>query len=507
MRKSDFKHPTHRRWLDRERLLLESLTPVLRLSIFVRLFKYPPRAVLTSFFLVIMAGTALLMLPLSAVNGEGIGFVDSFFLSTSAACVTGLSVLDISSQLTLFGQLVILTLIQIGGLGIMTLSTFFIFMLSGRIGFTQREVLIDTFSQDPIKEMAHLLRTIVLVTFTIETVGAIILTIRFNSDYPLAQAVYYGVFHSVSAFCNAGFSLFNDSFVAYRGDWVINLVLITLITLGGFGFLVIMDIFTQRRYLQQSSAGWRGWRGRFGWLRARSWRRYWYKLTLHTRVVFLVSSLLVLVGTVLFFGMEYMNSLQGLPLGEKFLASLFQSVTARTAGFNTLEIGQMTNAALMIFLVLMFIGASPGSCGGGIKTTTFAVLMSSVFARFRFRTDVNLLQRRIPEETVSRATTVISFSVMAVVLFSIILMVSEVPRIPHQETRGLFMDYVFEVFSAFATVGLSVGVTSTLSVIGKLAITILMFVGRLGPLTVALAMHGRQNPPQYKYMQSNLLVG
>lgn len=425
------------------------------------------------------------MLPQATV--ESLSFFDALFTATSATCVTGLIVVDTAGHFTLFGECVILALIQIGGLGIMTLSTFFIYLVAGRLGYTEREILQDTLSQHPMADFARLLRLVLIVTLVIELLGCGLLTLRFLRDFTLEHAFYLGLFHSVSAFCNAGFSLFSTSFEAYRSDVGINLVICTLIILGGLGFVVLFDIFKTRG--------------------ARNPRSFFYALSFHSRLVLSVTALLIVAGTVTFFVLETNNSLDQLSFAEKLLASFFQSVTTRTAGFNTVRIGVLSDATLLFIILFMFIGASPGSCGGGIKTSTFAVIAASVWARFKTKEDVNIYYRRIPENIVSRAISVVFFFSVILMLFTMLILISETPNLSHAESDGQFMGYLFEVVSAAGTVGLSTGLTSTLSDMGKVLITVLMFIGRLGPLTVALAVRGKKSERPLRYVQENVLVG
>lgn len=448
--------------------------------------QHPPRIILSSFAVIILFGTILLSLPQASAAGTSLPLVDALFTATSATCVTGLIVVDTGGAFSTFGQLVILILIQIGGLGIMTFSTFFVYIISGRLAFSEREILIDTLSQNPAVELIRLLKIVFLFTIVIETMGWIILTLRFLSDYSLSEAIYQGLFHAVSAFCNAGFSLFPGSFVRYVADPVINLVLVTLITLGGLGFMVIYDIYKNRKHILKMD---------------------FFNLSLHSRVVLLSSALLVLAGSVVFLGLEFSNSLVHLPFPEKILASFFHSVTTRTAGFNTLSVEQFTNSTLFLIIILMFIGASPGSCGGGIKTTTMMLLMLSLFARFRSRDKVSLFYRRIPDATLSRMISVIFFSAAIVIFFTFVLLISETLPLPHTQTRGRFLEIFFEVVSAFGTVGLSTGITAGLTSAGKIVITLLMFIGRLGPLTIALAIGGKIVSPDFKYMQEDVMIG
>lgn len=451
----------------------------------LHLLLHPARIVLASFFLVIIFGTFLLMLPQATV-ARSLSFVDALFTATSATCVTGLIVVDTGAAFTQFGQIVILVLIQIGGLGIMTFSTFFVYLIAGRLSLTEREILQDTLSQHPMADLARLLKLVLFFTLAIEAIGAGLLALRFIEFYPISKAIYYGIFHSISAFCNAGFALFATSFESYRDDILVNSVLSGLIILGGLGFVVLFDLFKNRRELGA---------------------QFFIKLSFHSRIVLFVTAILILSGHIIFFVLEYGNSLENVPFSGKILASFFQSVTSRTAGFNTLKTNELSNATLFFLMILMFIGASPGSCGGGIKTSTFAVLVSSVVARLHLQEEVNIFYRRIPGSIVSRAISVAFFSTLIVVIFTMLILVAEIPEVSHLETRGKFLEYMFEVASAFGTVGLSTGVTSELTRLGKILITLLMFIGRLGPLTVALAVQGREERPRFKYVQDSVLVG
>lgn len=450
------------------------------------LYQHPPRLVFFSFLTVIIIGTILLSLPAAVEGTEPLSIIDALFTSTSATCVTGLIVVDTGTQFSTFGELVILLQIQVGGLGIMTLSTFFIFLISGRLSFTNKEVLVDTLSQSPYAELNRLLKVVFLFTIVIELAGAIILTLGFLNDFSLPEAAYLGVFHSISAFCNAGFSLFSNSFMDYQSDVIINITVMILIILGGLGFIVIMDIYNNRLFFLGKKKS---------------------QFSFHSKIVVRTTGYLLLTGFVLYFLLEYSNGLKGLSIEGKIFTSIFQSVTTRTAGFNTVAIENLTTVTLFIFILLMFIGASPGSCGGGIKTTTFAIILHSIFHRFRMREDVNILKRRIPQSTVSRIISIVFFSVLIVVVFTILLLILELPQLPHTEKEGLFIDILFEVVSAFGTVGLSTGITSELSNAGKILITILMFIGRLGPLTIALAVNAKRKAPKYKYVQEDVMVG
>jgi len=396
-----------------------------------------------------------------------------------------LTVVDTGSKFTYWGQIIILLLIQAGGLGIMTFSTFFILLIFGNFSILDRELIQQTLTQKPIRNITSFLKMIVGVTLILEALGAILLAWRFSNCMPLNKALYYGAFHSISAFCNAGFSLFTNSFEDFNTDYVINIVLIILIISGGLGFVILLD-------LKQKLKGKKG--------KERS------DLSFHTKLVLNTTVVLIFVGALLFFLFEMKNGLNDLPLDVKILASFFQSITTRTAGFNTINISVLSNSTLFFMIILMFIGASPGSCGGGIKTSTFGILIAFLVAKFQNRQDVNIYHRRVPEEIISRTISIIIFSIIVILFFTLILLKSELGELSHQHSRGLFLEILFEVNSAFGTVGLSTGITSTLSSLGKVILSIVMFIGRLGPLTVALAIGARQ-AYKYKYPKENFLVG
>ncbi len=442
------------------------------------------RILIASFLIIILIGTAVLSLP-QAVHGEKLSFVDALFTATSATCVTGLIVVDTGQKFTHLGQIAILIMIQLGGLGIMTFSTFFIFLLIGKFTLSERTIIQDTIAQSPIKNIASLLKTIFFFTAIIEIVGGTLLAFIFSQDMGINKAIYFGVFHSVSAFCNAGFSLFSNSFIDYQDKVSVNLILIALIVLGGLGFLVLHE-------LKQKFIRWK--------------QNKTVHISFHSRLVLFISFFLIISGTIIFFLLEFHNTLQDKSVMGKFFISLFQSVTCRTAGFNTIDISILTNSTLFFMIILMFIGASPGSCGGGIKTTTAGVLWAMLRARFKNQQDVNVFYRRLPEDTVSRAISITFFSGVIVIVATILLMITEQGSISHQASRGMFLETLFEVVSAFGTVGLSTGITSTLSAAGKVILVFAMFIGRLGPLTIALAI-GQKQIPSFKYAQEKLLIG
>lgn len=433
----------------------------------------------------ITLGGILLSLPISA-KGTAVPFLDALFMSTSAMCVTGLAVIDISAKLTTFGQLVILALIQLGGLGIMTFSTVFLLMLGKNISFRERSVMQDMFSFSG-NEIESVVKYIFFFTLLIEGIGAVALTARWWGDFPPATAIYYGIFHSISAFCNAGLSLFSDSLVSFRGDWVINITFMLLIIFGGLGFIILREVKVA--------------------LIPKIMRKRGPSLSLHSKMAVVVTLVILVAGTLMFLVLEGNNTLAGLPLETRILASMFQSVTPRTAGFNTLNFADMANATLLGTIILMFIGASPGSTGGGVKTTTFGVLIGLVMARSQAREDVSMFKRTISEETVSRAIAIVFASFTLVVVVTFMLMITEGNTIQTMVGRGLFIEGLFEVVSAFGTVGLSMGITTALSTMGKVLIIMVMFIGRLGPLTIAVAISKKEAKGDFRYAEENIMVG
>ncbi|MCE5269898.1 hypothetical protein LLH00_01280 [bacterium] len=417
-----------------------------------------------SFFFTIAAGSVLLWLPWS-VKGEGIHYIDALFTATSAVCVTGLSTVDTGTTFTLFGKLVLLGLIQVGGLGIMTFSVL-MFLTVGRLPALRDRWLVENmYSQEGRIQVLNLVRTIFAFTFIAEALGAVGLFVGwFRSGMPLAKALWYGVFHSVSAFCNAGFAFFPNNFENYVGDWWINLSTCSLIISGGIGFSVLYELFD--RYI----------------LRCRR------RLSLHTRLVLYTTLFLLAVGALGFYVLEVDNTLLGMGPDKCFMASLFQSTTARTAGFNTIRISALSNGTLLIIILLMFIGASPGSCGGGVRTTSLALLVIFFVNRVKGSLRTNIFGRTVPEETIGKVVMVILLGVLAVVGITLLLLLTQGQQILYPRHRDLFLGYLFECVSALGTVGLSMGVTSSLNHLGKLLIVALMFVGRVGLVTLAYGM-------------------
>ncbi len=443
----------------------------------------PHQVLILSFLVLISLGTFLLSLPIST-KGPGLSFIDALFTATSASCVTGLIVVDTGSRFSSFGRWVILFLIQLGGLGIMTYSTFFILFFTKKLSFKGREIIQQTISSTPYSDIGKLLRSILVFTISIEALGALMLSLRLWSQFPVKKSFYLGIFHSISAFCNAGFSPFSTSLISYRSDPVINLMMAFLIIVGGLGFMALLDI---KKFLL--------------W-KEKEKRRM---LTLHTKIVLVSTAILIGGGMILILLLESGQSLRGFSFPVKLLSSFFQAVTPRTAGFNTVNIGSLANPTILLLMILMFIGASPGSCGGGIKTSTFSVLIALFSARLRGRERVHLFKRTLPQETSARSISILVSSVLVIFLFSLALMA--VTKGGGGGERSLFPQVLFEVVSAFGTVGLSMGLTSHLSILGKVLIVMVMFIGRLGPLTVAMAVGESKEGLRYKYPEENVMVG
>jgi trk system potassium uptake protein TrkH len=425
----------------------------------------------------------LLIFPISS-TGKSLEIIDAFFTAVSASCVTGLVVVDTGTALSKFGQMVVLLLIQIGGLGIMTISTLFLLIAGKRPSFTGQLIVQDTFTRGTEKGVPSIIREVVFFTLVIEAVGAAILFIRFFAEKDVMEAVYFSIFHSISAFCNAGFALFPDSFIAYRNDWVLNLTIGFLIIAGGLGFLVLSELKRNAHFKS----------------------RIWFHLSLHSKLVLSVSGLLIIFGTFVFAIMEWHNTLASLSVTGRFLSAFFQSVTARTAGFNSIPIGNLANETLFFLVILMFIGASPGSCGGGIKTTTFASLVVLALSRFRGGNHPQVFNRTISNASIAKAISVVLISTTLIILAAMVILMSELGEIPHPMSRGKFLELLFEIVSAFGTVGLSTGITPELSHAGKFILSLVMFTGRLGPLIIAVAF-SRNRAALYHYAEEGVMIG
>ncbi len=434
----------------------------------------PLQLFVLSFAFITIGGALLLMMPRATVGYQSMPFLDALFTSTSAVCVTGLTVTDTATYFTLLGKIIIILLIQIGGLGLMTFTSFFSIFFLKKLTIREQFMMGQVLSYESVGNISKLIRSIITLTFTIEFLGAAALYIRWHNE-PGVHPFFDSVFHSISAFCNAGFSTFTTNLANYKGDLTVNLVVSLLIILGGLGFVVLVDLFRPRESQQ---------------------RRMW---SLQTKMVLAVSSILVIAGTVFIYIGEMNRSFKMLQPEEKILAAFFQSVSTRTAGFNTVDIGAFSFSVLIFVIILMYIGASPGSTGGGIKTTTAGLLYSAGISSLKQEQDIVFFKRTIPYTIVYRALALVMVSAVFLgIMFMILVNYDNKPAVK----------LLFELVSAFGTVGLSTGITSSLTVIGKVVIIITMFVGRLGPVTLALALSRSKSKPDIQYPEeSGIMVG
>lgn len=442
--------------------------------LFDRLRTQPAILLSSSFAVAIGVGAALLSLPISTTQGQ-IFFLDALFTATSAVCVTGLIVKDTGTFFSPFGQGVILALIQLGGLGIMTMSTSLALIIGKRLSIRERLFMQSVIEENDYQEFARIVRNIFRMTFICEGIGALILAARWYFNFgTVGKALYFGVFHSVSAFCNAGFALFSDSFESFPTDPVVNLTVTALIIMGGLGFAVIHGLYYYQKMPQPR------------------------RMSLHLKMTLSVTLILLVGGTIFIFLSEYSYALLNRPLTEKLWISWFQSVTLRTAGFDTLPTASFSSATVFLMMVFMFIGASPGSTGGGIKTTTVGVLFFTVRSMIMGRDNVEGFERSIPWDIVRKSIS-ITFIAGGLVTLGVVAL-SLVQPFSLKEA-------LFEVTSAFGTVGLSLGITQQLSSLGKLVITLLMYVGRIGPLTVAFLIGTQRVTRGYDLPMGKIVVG
>lgn len=426
------------------------------------------------FLILILLGTILLSLPISSTSGEGTNILDAAFTSTSAVCVTGLVTLDTSTHWSLFGQTVIMTLIEIGGLGFMSFTTFIAILLRKKITLRERLVMKEAMNTFNIQGLVKMVQYVFGFTFGVQFFGALLLSTQFVPQYGLAKGIFYSIFHSVSAFCNAGFDLFGTSLTTYYNNSVVILVISAIIIIGGIGFTVWMEMYEYKGLK---------------------------KLSVHSKLVLLVTAVLLLGGTILMFIFEFRNPETLGPMGfkDKALNSFFASVTTRTAGFNSISIDGMSTAGNFLTIILMFIGGSPGSTAGGLKTATFGIIILTVISVIRGREDTEVFGRRFSKDLVYKAFSLFFIGMGLVITVTMLL--------SYTETGATFMDLLYETTSAFGTVGLTTGLTSKLSDIGKILIMFMMYFGRVGPLTVALAMTRNKKKSGYKYPEAKILIG
>jgi trk system potassium uptake protein len=436
----------------------------------------PGATISISFFVFIGIGAILLMLPVATVDREGTSLVDAIFTSTSAICVTGLIVQDTSVYFSRFGHIVILTLIQIGGLGIMTSYAFFSIAVGKRLLISQ-QVAMKGVLHIEYGEIKKTILFIVISTFIIEAIGAVVLAIHWSGE-PFSDYVFYSIFHSISAFCNAGFSLFSNSLINYSGDVVVNVTIGLLIVSGGLGFIVLSNLFGFNPFFSKKEKK--------------------SRVNLHTKIVLTMTGILIILGAILFYTFEYKNTLDLFSIKDKVFVSFFQSITTRTAGFSTVDISSLTTSTFLCFIFFMFVGGSSGSTAGGIKTGTLFIIIAVVYNMFRGREEVEVFERTINRRNVQKAISVTTMSILTIMLFSMALLYTE---------KASFDVVIFEVFSAFGTVGLSAGLTPDLTNIGKILITILIFMGRIGPLTLALILGREIAERKIRFPEERIIIG
>lgn len=429
------------------------------------------------FFCVIITGTLLLMLPFASRDGQSEPFLNCLFTATSASCVTGLVVADTWSQWSLFGQLVILTMIQIGGLGFITVGVFISIVLRRKIGLKERGLMMESVNTLQIGGVVRLAKKIIIGTCIFEGTGAVLLAIRFIPQFGFFRGLFYGIFHSISAFCNAGFDLMGgqtpySSFVAYYDDWLVNFVIMSLIIIGGIGFIVWDDLSRNKLHFR--------------------------KYMLQTKIVLVTTAILVFGGGLLFYLLERNHLLVGMNTSGKILTSLFSSVTARTAGFNTTDTAALTDGSKLLTIILMFIGGSPGSTAGGIKTTTLVVLLLCVHSNIKQTYGINIFGRRLENDAVKRAGTILTINLLLAVTASLAIMAIQ--------PLG-FSDILFETFSAIGTVGMTTGITRALHPVSRCIIILLMYCGRIGSLSFALAFVQSKRKPHIQQPAEAINIG
>ncbi len=436
----------------------------------------PARIIVSSFVLIIFTGACLLNLPIASNDGNSIGFLDAFFTATSATCVTGLVVADTLTQWTLFGQIVILTMIQIGALGIVTLATFFSVLLGKKISMKEKILAQESISDYSFSDVVKMIKSVITITACVELIGVILLSTRFIPQFG-PRGIYLAVFHAISAFCNAGFDLMGNyqSLTQFNSDPVVMYTITLLVVTGGLGFIVWKDLAEYRK------------------------TRILY---LHTKLVLIISASLIVFGSVFFFISEYSNpfTMEPLTFWGKLNAAIFQSVTCRTAGFNTLALNQMDEISKIVTILLMFIGAAPGSTGGGIKVTTFGILVMAILSNILGNEDTIVLKRRVSQVVVNKALAIVGLSMVLIFIMTTIIVSVE---------KAAFINVLYEITSAFGTVGLTTGLTQHLHSISKILLIFTMFLGRVGPLSFAVAIAMRENKKLQNavYPEGKIMVG
>ncbi|WP_294186534.1 TrkH family potassium uptake protein [uncultured Clostridium sp.] len=426
------------------------------------------------FLAVIIIGAVILSLPISSRSGEPTNFLDAIFTSTSAVCVTGLITLDTSTHWSTFGQTVIMALIEIGGLGFMSFTVLISLILGKKITLRERLVMQEAMNTFSIQGLVRMVKYVLIFTVSVQFFGALLLSTQFVPEYGIIKGFFYSIFHSISAFCNAGFDLFGTSLVGYSNNTVVILVISALIIIGGLGFTVLLELYDFKGIK---------------------------KLSLHAKIVIITTLILIFGGTLLMLLFEHKNpqTIADMNIKDKLLNSFFASVTPRTAGFNSISTNGMTLASKILTVILMLIGGSPGSTAGGLKTVTCAILVLTVISVIRGREDTEVFGRRLTKEIVYKSFIIVFIGLSLVVGVTMILSYTEV--------GASFIDLLYETSSALGTVGLTLGLTPNLSSLGKLFIMIMMYLGRVGPLTVMLALTRKRKKSGYKYPEGKILIG
>lgn len=449
--------------------------------------KYPARMSLLCYLMFMVLGAILLYQPFCHRPGsEPISAINSLFTATSAVCVTGLTVVSTQNDFSMWGQLVILVMAQVGGIGIMTITTFVLFRLGRRQTLRQRAVVTEIAGSDEISDLRRILWSVIVMTFVLEAAGALMLWISLVPAMPAGEALWSAIFHSVSAFCNAGFSLYDDSLTRFQRNHLLLLTVSALIIIGGLGFPVMLDV-------RNSLYAARGSR--------------WTRLHLHSKIMLVGTAALLLLGFVVILWLEWNGVLKDRPLAQKFLLAFFHSVTPRTAGFNAVNMGTLSNATLFFTMLLMFVGGGAGSTAGGYKVSTLVILCLRAWSTFRGFSRVNVFRRTIPREVIERAlVTVMLFAGVATLGLTLLLIIEQSSQ-PREDAQGLFLDAAFEVVSALGTVGLSTGLTENLTSYGKWIVICLMLMGRLGPISIFVAVSGSQRKEAFEYPSEEPLIG
>lgn len=428
------------------------------------------------FIVVIFLGSLILSMPFSSANNEPTNYLDALFTATSSVCVTGLVTVDTGTHWNEFGQIVIISLIQIGGLGFMSITVFIAALLGKKITLKERLYVQEAMNTFNIQGLVKMVKYVISFTFIVEFFGAIVLSTQFIPEYGMSKGVFYSIFHSISAFCNAGFDIIGNfsSLVPYSSNVVIILTLSLLIIIGGLGFTVIIELFNYRNTR---------------------------RLSVHSKIVLVITGGLLVIGTVFIFLLEFKNynTIGNMNMMDKLMNSFFSAVSPRTAGFNSIPVDQMTTASKFMTILLMFIGGSPGSTAGGLKTATFGIVILTLICVIKGRDDTEAFGRRFSKDLVYKSFALLMIAVGIVITVTLVLSITEYDQ--------QFLDLLFEASSAFGTAGLTTGVTQTLSVTGKIIIIITMYCGRVGPLTVALALRHRKKKTGYRYPEGKILIG